>query len=336
MKKKILVTGASGFIGSTIIDKALELGYDVWAGIREGSSKKYLQDSDINFINLNYASKDILKEQLNDLSKLNGPFDYIVHCAGITKAINTDDFDNVNYLQTQNFVDALIETNTTPELFVFMSTLGVMGPGDEINYTPISHNQVPNPNTAYGKSKLKAENYIKGISNFPYLFLRPTGVYGPRDKDYLILIKSIKNGFEVGAGYKKQILSFIYVEDLADIIFDSINKNISRREYNISDGDSYTDTEFNDIVKGVLGKRRTIKFKLPLQVVKAAASINEKLSQLLGKATTFNSDKYNIMKQRNWKCDITPLQDELGFKAKYPLQTGVERTIKWYQLEGWL
>ena len=161
-------------------------------------------------------------------------------------------------------------------------------------------------------------------------------MYGPRDKDYLILIKSIKNGFEVGAGYKKQILSFIYVEDLADIIFDSINKNISRREYNISDGDSYTDTEFNDIVKGVLGKRRTIKFKLPLQVVKAAASINEKLSQLLGKATTFNSDKYNIMKQRNWKCDITPLQDELGFKAKYPLQTGVERTIKWYQLEGWL
>ena len=95
-------------------------------------------------------------------------------------------------MYTKNFVDALVETQNVPESFVFISSLSAHGAGDEKGYTPISVHHTPCPNTAYGRSKLLAENHIKSIPDFPYVILRPTGVYGPRDKDYLILMRSIK------------------------------------------------------------------------------------------------------------------------------------------------
>lgn len=336
MQQKILITGASGFIGSTAVDKALELGYEVWAGIRASSSKKYLQDKRIRFIDLNYSDKKKLTEQLREFTEKNGRFHAIIHIAGLTKAVKKSDFDTVNYLQVKNFVDALIETNSVPESFIFMSTLGAVGIGDEKNYIPIPCNCSPNPNTAYGKSKLKAENYLKSIPDFPYVILRPTGVYGPRDKDYLILMRAVKNGLSVGAGFRKQLLTFIYVEDLTSIIFDCIRNSIYRKEYNVTDGDVYTDAEFNAIVQKTLQKKRVLRFKVPLWLVKPAAFLSEKLFGIMGRPTTFNSDKYKIMKQRNWTCDITPLRTDLDFSPRYPLKEGVEKTVRWYKEHGWL
>lgn len=336
MQKKILITGASGFIGSTAIDKALELGYEVWAGVRASSSRKYLQDERIRFLDLNYSDKEKLSAQLQEFTEKNGRFDAIAHIAGLTKAAKKSDFDKINFLHVKNFVDSLVETASVPKTFVFMSTLGAIGLGDEKNYTPLPCDAKPNPNTAYGKSKLKAEEYIKSVENFPYVILRPTGVYGPRDKDYLILMRAVKNGLNVGAGFRKQILTFIYIEDLVKIIFDSIEKGIRFKEYNVTDGDIYTDDEFNTIVQQALQKKRVVRIKVPLWLVKPAAWISEKLFALLGKSTTFNSDKYKIMKQRNWACDITPLKTDLNFTPKYRLKEGVEKTIEWYRKNEWL
>ena len=178
MQKKILITGASGFIGSAIVVKAIELGYETWAGVRSSSKRDVLQDKRINFIELNYADRDMLIDQLKTVVSENGKFDAIVHVAGLTKAIRKTDFDEINFQYTINFVDALAENNIVPRSFVFMSTLGAIGVGDEVNYMPMKCNHKPNPNTAYGKSKLLAENYLKSIPNFPYVILRPTGVYG--------------------------------------------------------------------------------------------------------------------------------------------------------------
>lgn len=336
MKKKILITGASGFIGSAVVDKALLLGYDVWAGIRPSSSKQYLKSEQINFVYLDFSNKSNLKAQLSELANAHGKFDYIVHLAGLTKAINRQDFYDVNYHQVRNFAEVLAESDLQPRLFVFMSTLGVMGLGDEVGYLPMPANAVPNPNTEYGKSKLKAETFLKSMPGFPYLILRPTGVYGPRDRDYLILMRAVKSGLSVGAGFQKQILSFVYVEDLVQIILSAIDNQISRKEYNVSDGHGYTDEEFNNIVKQQLGRQRVLRLKLPLVLVRIAAFANEKLAKLLGKATTFNTDKYWIMKQRNWQCDISPLQEDIGFEPQYLLEDGVAKTIEWYRDNGWL
>lgn len=334
--KKILITGASGFIGSTAVDKALSLGYDTWAGIRRSSNRQYLQDERIHFIVLDYTDKEILKGQLSTFVNEHGRFDHIIHVAGLTKALHKSDFDKVNYEQTRHLADALFEIDALPDSFVLMSSLSAIGVGDEINYTPLNSAHLPKPNTAYGKSKLKAENYIKSLDGFPYLILRPTGVYGPRDKDYLILMKAVKSGLNVGAGFKKQLLSFIYSDDLVSVIFTLIEKGIRRKEYFVADGDLYTDTEFNSIVQEALQKKYVLRLKVPLWLVKPAAWINEKVSGLSGKATTFNTDKYLIMKQRNWACDISPLEDDIGFVPKWKLREGIEKTIEWYKKEGWL
>lgn len=336
MKKKILITGASGFIGSAVVSQALEQGYETWAGIRSSSSRSMLQDKRINFIDFNYSDKDKLTEQLRSLTNENGKFDAIVHVAGITKAIRKSDFDRINFLFTKNFVEAIIEADVVPKSFVFMSTLGAIGVGDEETYMPMECDREPNPNTAYGKSKLLAENFLKSIPNFPYVILRPTGVYGPNDKDYLILIKAVNKGINVGAGFKKQLLSFIYISDLVDIVFSCIDNNISQKEYYVSDGCGYTDDEFNKIVQQALQKKRVLRLKLPLTLVKGAAYVSEKIGELLNRPLTFNTDKYKIMRQRNWTCDISPLQKDINFTPKYYLKNGVEKTIDWYKERGWL
>ena len=336
MQKKILITGASGFIGSAIIAKALEQGYETWAGVRASSNRDMLQDKRINFIDLNYADTSKLTDQLISFSNKNGKFDTIVHVAGITQAIRKSEFEKINFQYTKNFVNALIGADLVPKTFVFMSTLGSIGVGDEINYQPMQCDRIPNPNTAYGKSKLLAENYLKSITDFPYVILRPTGVYGPNDKDYLILMKAVKSGVNVGAGFKKQLLSFIYISDLVDIVFSVIDKGITRKEYFVSDGCSYTDDEFNKIVQHALKIKRVLRLKIPLFIVKAASYVSEKVGELLNRSVTFNTDKYKIMKQRNWSCDITPLQEEIDFTPKVHLKEGVERTVAWYKDKGWL
>ena len=98
MQKKILITGASGFVGSTVVEKALELGYETWAGIRVSSNREYLKDERIHFIYLNYSNKNKLVKQLSEFSEAKGKFDYVVHVAGITKARKIEDFEDVNLL----------------------------------------------------------------------------------------------------------------------------------------------------------------------------------------------------------------------------------------------
>ncbi|HTN68716.1 MAG TPA: NAD(P)-dependent oxidoreductase [Dysgonamonadaceae bacterium] len=336
MQKRILITGASGFIGSAIVAKALDLGYETWAGVRQSSNREMLQDDRINFIDLNYADTNKLTDQLRAFVVKHGKFDAIVHVAGITKAVHKNEFDKINFHYTTNFVDALVEANIVPDSFIFMSTLGAIGVGDELNYTPMQHDRMPNPNTAYGKSKLLAENYLKSIPEFPYVILRPTGVYGPNDSDYLILVKTVKKGINVGAGFKKQLLSFIYIKDLVKIVFLCLEKKVTQKEYLVSDGYGYTDDEFNKIVQYALKKRIVLRLKIPLFMVKAAAYVSGKIGELLRKPVTFNTDKYKIMKQRNWTCDITPLEKDLDFSPNYLLKEGVEETIDWYKEKRWL
>lgn len=334
--KRILITGASGFIGSFLVEKALERGYSTWAGVRASSSRQYLQDDRIQFLDLNFGDKEKLTSQLKEFVAEHEKFDYIIHNAGVTKCLNATDFDKVNFQYTANFIDALVEAQAIPEKFVLMSSLSAFGLGDEKNYTPIKLTDTPNPNTAYGKSKLKAEQYLQSQTAIPYIILRPTGVYGPREKDYYLMVKTVKSGLDVGAGFKPQHLTFIYVKDLVDAAFLSLESTARNRAYFVADGDVYTDKEYTQLVKESIGKKHVLSLKVPLWLLKAISVVAEKMSKLTKKPSTLNRDKYKIMKQRNWECDITPLVSELGFSPKYDLRKGLEESVEWYKKNGWL
>ena len=150
------------------------------------------------------------------------------------------------------------------------------------------------------------------------------------------MMNTIKFGFDFSVGYKKQLITFIYVRDLVKAIFLAIDKGVKQRGYFISDGGAYTSTQFRKYIASAMGKRFVIPIRLPLVFLKIVSYCAEFFASLTGSASTLNRDKYNIMKQRNWICDITPLQKELGFEPDYPLKKGVYETVNWYKKLGWL
>lgn len=333
---KILITGASGFIGSFIVEEALNQGYKTYAGVRRSSSRRYLQDERINFLEIDFSSKQSIVEALSNFKRDNGSFDYIIHCAGVTKCINKEEFIEVNYLQTKNFVDSLSELEMVPKQFIYISTLSVFGPIHEQTYQPIAESDQRQPNTAYGLSKLKSEQYLEQMPDFPYVIFRPTGVYGPREGDYFLMIKSIKGHVDFSVGYKRQDITFVYVKDLVQAIFLAIDKKVNRRAYFVSDGQVYSSRSFSDLIQSELGDPFVIHIKSPLFVLKVISLCAEFLSGLMKKTSTLNSDKYKIMKQRNWQCDISPTVEELGYEPKYKLDRGVKEAVSWYKDEKWI
>ena len=330
---KILITGASGFIGSFIVEEALKRGFETWAAVRKSSSKAYLQDERINFIELNLSSKEQLVEQLKGKG-----FDYVVHAAGVTKCLNKQDFNRINTLGTKNLVDALMEVGMPLKRLVFISSLSIFGAIKEQQpYEEIRETDTPQPNTAYGKSKLEAEKYLESLgTRVPYIILRPTGVYGPREKDYFIMAKSIKGHSDFAVGYKRQDITFVYVQDVVQAVFLALEKGENGRKYFLSDGQVYQSTTFSDLIHEELGRPWWIRITAPVWVLRIVTFFGEYIGRMTGKVTALNNDKYNILKQRNWRCDIQPAIDELGYQPKYDLKQGVKETIKWYVDNRWL
>lgn len=334
--KSILITGASGFIGSFLVEEALKQGFDTWAGVRASSSRKYLQDPRLHFAELDFGNPDRLRRQLTAYKEAQGGFDYIVHCAGVTKCTDPKDFERVNYGQTRLFADTLIALGMVPRQFAFVSTLSVFGPVHEQDYRPILETDTPRPNTAYGLSKLKAERYLQGLEGFPYVIYRPTGVYGPREKDYYLMAKSIRSHTDFAVGYRRQDLTFVYVKDIVQAVFLGIRKGVKRRAYFLSDGKVYSSRTFSDLIRRELGNPFVVRLKCPLTVLKVVSAIAGAWAKSRGTTCTLNPDKYRIMKQRNWQCDITPAVNELDYRPTYDLERGVKETIAWYKKEGWL
>lgn len=332
----ILITGASGFVGSHVVDEALRRDFQVWAGIRKSSSREFLIDDKIQFVDFNYSDSTELERQLSDFLQNNGNIDYVIHCAGITKSIDKKEFDEINFHYTKNLLDALNNTGHSLTKFVFVSSLSVMGKGDEIHYTPFKTSDIERPDTAYGQSKLSAEQYLKSTAYFPYIILRPTGVYGPRDKDYLMMAKSVKSGFVPSIGFEAQQLTFVYVEDLARLTLDLSESDIQNRTYLVSDGDSYTDAEYTSVLKDILKCSRVAEVRVPHFLVKIIACFGDAVGRITGRSQTINSDKYKILKQKNWNCDTKPLIDDLEFHFQYNLEKGMRKTIAWYKEQGWL
>jgi nucleoside-diphosphate-sugar epimerase len=330
---KILITGASGFIGSFIVEEALRRGFETWAAVRKSSSREWLKDERINFIELNLSSKAQLVEQLKGKA-----FDYVVHAAGVTKCLNKADFRRINTEGTKNLVDALIETEMPLKRLVFVSSLSVFGAIKEQQpYEEIRESDMPQPNTEYGRSKLAAEQYLDSLgSRIPYIILRPTGVYGPKEKDYYIMAKSIKQHSDFAVGYRQQDITFVYVEDVVQAIFLALEKGENGRKYFLSDGQVYQSATFSKLIHEALGRPWWIRLTVPEWVLRIVTFCGEYTGRMTGKVTALNNDKYNILRQRNWRCDIEPARKELGYQPKVMLDEGVKRTIKWYQEHGWL
>ncbi len=269
--ENVLITGASGFVGSFLVEEAIKRNLKPIAAIRQSSSKQYLNHPSIDFIYLNLYDKNDIKQKIKEYINQNGPINYIIHNAGVTKVTKHNEFMQVNFQCTKNFVEAISELNIAQlKKFIHISSLAAIGPGNNQTLEPIKLNDIPHPNTEYGLSKLKGEIEVRNHIELPWLIFRPTGIYGPREKDYFVFLKTIHKGFEPYIGFKTQYLTFIYVKDLVRLIFDALNTPIIHKAYFVSDGNVYTSEEYAHIVKKALNKK-TLKIRIPLTVVKIIA-----------------------------------------------------------------
>ncbi len=326
---KILITGASGFVGSWIIAEALTRDLEVYAGIRATSDKRYLKDKRINFIDLAYKEEKTLHEQLAD-----SKFDYIIHNAGVVRALESQTFYDVNCNYTKSLIDALQLTKTHPAKFTYMSSLAACGSAPNLPDHRITGDIKMKPPTHYGKSKKCAEDYLKQ-SPLPYIILRPTAVYGPRDKDILKLFKGIKLGIAPLIGSKQSKLSFIYVKDLARLVLDSTLSEINNKVYPVSDGEEYIGNDFHKTVAATMNKR-AIYPRIPMPVIAGIARLTQLKSRLTKVPDTLDVDKVNELKARNWVCDITELKKDFNFAPHSSLEQSLSETYTWYNKHNWI
>lgn len=323
---RLLITGSTGFIGRYLVDKALELGFEVYAAVRQQSKRSVISDRPVHFLEVDYTDTAQMAGAFASVPHKAGtaPFDYVIHTAGLTKTTRPKQFMSVNAEQTRRLIVALEAQEAPPLRFVLMSSMGSYGanPSDK----PMTSDMSQCPNTEYGRSKLCAEKYLKN-SSLTYTILCPTGVYGAGEEDYFLSITSMMKGFSFVSGRTAQWLSFVYVRDVVKAVFFVIDREETKGQtYLISDGKSYTDSDFTAIVAAIIG-RRVHEVRVPIPIIKVACSLAQSYGRITHHPYALNRDKYPILKHRNWLCDISPLL-ALGFTPEYDLESGLRETYK--------
>jgi nucleoside-diphosphate-sugar epimerase len=321
---KTLVTGATGFIGSHVIESLLKKGYDVTCLVRQTSSLRWIEGLKINLVYGDCAEKESLRG-------LTGGFDYIYHLAGVTKAISGEIYYRENSLGTENIVNIAAEENPGLKKFVYLSSLAATGPS--LDGIPPDENTLPKPVSDYGGSKLKGEKAVLRQGDiFKVVIIRPPAVYGPRDRDIYFFFKMIKKGIlPVWGG--ERFLSILYVDDLVEGIISAGERG--EGIYHLSDGKIYSVDTVTEKIAESLGVR-PLKIKIPEALLYAIALISEAFYKITGKPPLINREKIKEAAQKYWICNNSRAVNDLGFKPSVFLDDGIKKTAYWYKENGWL
>lgn len=328
MKESVLITGASGFLGFHLINAALQANLDVFAAVRAKSNISHLSDLPITIIQLDYENPLGLAE---DFKKRK--YNYIIHAAGITKANTEAEYILVNSIYSDNLALAASNIQDHLKRFVFISSLAAAGPLKGTEGT-IDESMTPNPVTAYGRSKLNAEKKLCTY-NFPVTILRPTAIYGPRERDLFIVVNYLKKGLDPHIGSFKQKLSFVHGKDVATLAVKALFLEQANGIYNVTDGQVYGRYDYGVIIKKILNKK-AFRVHIPIGLLKIILIGVEQINKSLNKVSPVNREKLNELAAENWSCDISKAKSNLGYLPVYDLELGLKDSIDWYIENKWL
>jgi dihydroflavonol-4-reductase len=323
----VLITGANGFIGSCLVRKFLEEGFEVIAGVRKTADLSLLKGSDVA-----YRYGDVTEPET--LPGVVSGVQYIIHNAGLVKARTRERFFEVNEAGTRHLFEAIEARNPDVRRVIYISTMAVAGPSTEGN--AVTEDSIPNPVTTYGESKAAGEKAALSFADrFPVVVVRPPGVYGPGDKEILTLFKSLHRRFKPYIGDTSRRLQLVHVDDLARGIFLAVTKDVkSGTIYFIAEKRAYTIHELMDILEKASG-RWALPFILPASLFKLVATISEMSFKLIGAVPMLTREKTREL-LASWEVSTSRARDELGFESAIPLPVGAEQTFRWYRQEGWL
>lgn len=324
---KVLITGATGFLGSHLAEKLIQDGHQVRAVVRRSSKTDFLQKIGAELAPASLETGEGLGDAVKGV-------DAVVHGAAVVKARTAQEFQDVNAGGTRRVLDSVREHAPGIRRFVLISSLAAHGFGENGEPRPVDAD--PNPVTFYGHSKLAAERAVlEAKDDLPVTIIRPPAIYGPRDTEMFKFFQIVNTGVCTFLGSAENRLSLVYAPCCARAITTVLEKDHpSGRVYFVEDGRRYTQREFAEAVERALGKR-AIKFSVPIGVVKVAALGGDLYSKLANKAVIFTSDKVNELREQQ-VCEGREIRDELGWQPEVQLDEGARRTVSWYREQGWL
>lgn len=330
MSQKIIsvVTGASGFVGSHLVDKLISEGHHVKCILRKSSSRKWLDGKPVEIIDSGLFDKEKLKTILCDA-------DYLFHVAGVVKAKHYQDYLNGNVETTRALLETLVEVNPKIKKVVIVSSLTACGPS--INGVTSTEETIEHPLTRYGRSKLEQEKLAKSfMGKLPISIVRPPAVFGPRDTEIFLVFKTYKAGLMTLIGFDKKELSLVYVDDLVNGIYlASISNQSAGQTYFVAAEEINNWIQVSGFLEKALGKK-AINLHLPHFIVYTVAAIAQFFAIFSSKAATFNVEKARDFVQSAWTCDVSKAKKELGYSQSISIEEAMIRTADWYKAEKWL
>ncbi len=324
---RALVTGASGFIGSHLVDRLLAEGVAVKCLVRRRSNLAWLKRLPVTLITGDFQDPASLAPAVADT-------EVVFHVAGATRASRRSHYFRGNFEATRNLLRACEHYGPAEQKFVFISSLAAAGPSEGY---PLTEDLPPRPVSAYGESKLRAEEAVLEFSQQrPATIIRPPAVYGPRDRDTLLLIKGIHRGVHVIPGRIPQKVSLVHVRDLVAGVLLAARSERSRGRIYYLCGEGHHDwRSIGEQAGRVLGKRY-LTLRVPWWLMRLVALGGSLVSQFTPTPTLMSLDKLRDLRQSGWLCSNARARTELGFRPALDLFSGLADAAAWYKKAGWL
>jgi nucleoside-diphosphate-sugar epimerase len=321
---KALVTGATGFVGSHLTEALRQRGDEVTILARSAAKASTLASLEVRVVNGDLHDAQALAQAVEGQ-------DVIYHVAGVIAARTEADFFRANRDGTAQLA-AAAERGGRPR-FVFVSSMAAAGPS--CRGAPLDSAEPARPVTAYGRSKLAAEQVITS-SGLPWSIVRPPMVYGPRDLEVLKVFRLARLGIAPVFGDGTQELSAIHGADLAGALTAVATcPGTIGRTYYPCHPQIFTSAEFVLAVAAAMGRNVRL-IRVPLGVGKVALRITELSARLARQVTILTTDKANEFFQAAWTGDPAPLTRDSGWNPAFDLRGGLAQTYAWYRSAGWL
>ncbi len=325
---KVLVTGASGFLGSHIAEQFAAAGHEVRLLLRRTSNREFLNFSHEEVIG-DVTDTTSLRPAVEDV-------DAVVHPAGLIKARDEAEFFAVNDEGTSNLLAAIEERTPRLRRFIYVSSMSAHGPSP--GGRPRAASAEPKPVSAYGRSKLGGERATRAsaVAGRSVIFRMPV-IYGPRDPALLPFFKAVRYRIAPLLRGGRNRLSIVYASDAAKAVVEATTAeaNVDGRTYSPEDGAVYAWRDLLSAIESASG-RRALLLSVPLVGYQAAGFASELFGRVLGRAQVFDRDKVREMRRRAWVCSSGALREDLGWRPSVQIEEGARLTHNWYREAGWL
>jgi len=338
---RVLVTGASGFVGFHLVQALRARGYEVTCLVRKTSRVEQLEP-----LGVRLAYGDVTEPE--GLSQTVAGAEVVFHAAGCTAALDRREYFFVNAEGTRHVAQACA-AQPRPPVLVVVSSLAAAGPSPPGR--PRTEEDPPQPVSAYGKSKLDAERAARRFADrVPTTIVRPPFVMGQRDAKGVEVYRAVRRlGVHANPGLAVHRFSLIHAEDLAQALILAAERGRRLRPGNLPADDSDTTgiyfaaceenpsyIELGRMIAAEVGRPRAWMLRVPRPIVWLVGSWNEVVGRLRGKPLALNLDKVREALAGSWVCSTDRAYRELGFRVTTPLAERIRQTAQWYLQQGWI